>query len=83
MPAETVRTSIDIPRDLHCRLREKAARLGCSARRLILDCIEQALDTPEPVRPRQRLSLEEPIVPSRGKPFALTSEEIHELIDHP
>ena len=79
MTAETIRTSIDLPRDLHRRLREKAARMGCSARRLILTCLERGLDEPEPVRRRQRLSLDEPIVPSRGKPFTLTSEEICNL----
>src|SRR5437868_4538117 len=59
---ETVRTSIDLPRDLHRRLHEKAARDGSSARRLILACIERAVDEPGPVRRKRRLSLDIPIV---------------------
>ena len=83
MKNETVRTSIDLPRDLHRRLHEKAARVGCSARRLILEAIEHAVDEPRPVRRKRRLSLDTPIVGSRGKPFELTSEAIYELIDLP
>jgi hypothetical protein len=33
---ETVRTSLDIPVALHRRLREAAAKKGCSARQIIL-----------------------------------------------
>lgn len=83
MKTDTVRTSIDLPRDLHRRLREKAARVGCSARRLVLEAIERAVDDRGPVRPKRRLSLDTPIVGSRGKPFDLTSEEIYNLIDLP
>jgi hypothetical protein len=83
MTRQTVRTSIDIPKDLHRRLRERAARAGCSARRLILECIERAVDEPKSARQKQRLSLDSPIVPSRGKPFDLTSDEIHDLIELP
>ncbi len=36
MKAKPIRTSIDLPRDLHRRLHEAAARKGCSARQLIL-----------------------------------------------
>ena len=79
----TIRTSIDLPRDLHRRLHERAARAGCSARQLILECIERAVNEPKPVRPKRRLSLDMPIVPSRGKPFDLTSEAIYDLIDLP
>jgi len=83
MPERTVRTSLDIPRSLHRRLRELAARKGCSARQLILRSIESVVQEHEPPRRRKRLSLDPPIVPSRGKPFDLTSEQIHELIEFP
>lgn len=33
--------------------------------------------------PRRRVSLEPPVVPSRGKVIDLTSDEIYELIDFP
>jgi hypothetical protein len=79
-----VRTSIDLPRDLHRRLHEAAARRGCSARQLIFLSIEQALAQTEPTRPRQRLSLDPPLVPSNGrKPFDLTNEQIYDLIKFP
>ena len=79
----SIRTSIDIPRDLHRRLHETAARRGCSARQLILASIEQTLTQSEPVRTRRRLSLDPPIVPSRGRPFDLTNEQIYDLIEFP
>jgi hypothetical protein len=80
---QTIRTSLDIPRDLHRRLHEKAARSGCSARQLILQSIERELEQPAPQRPRRRLSLDPPLVPSTGKPFDLTNEQIYELIEFP
>ena len=83
MKSTTIRTSIDIPRDLHRRLHEKAARTGCSARQLVLKSIERVLEEPQSTRKKRRLSLDEPIVPSTGKPFDLTSQEIYELIELP
>jgi hypothetical protein len=80
----SIRTSIDLPRDLHRRLHEAAARQGCSARRLILSSIERAVAESEPVRPRRRLNLNFPIVPSEGRrPFDLTNEQIYDLIEFP
>jgi hypothetical protein len=43
MKRKTVRTSVDLPLDLHRRLREAAAKKGCSARQLIVAAIEQAI----------------------------------------
>jgi hypothetical protein len=81
---DSVRTSIDLPRDLHRRLHEAAARRGCSARQLILASIEQAVVQNEPARPRRRLSLDPPLVPAKGrKPFDLTNEQIYDLIEFP
>lgn len=83
MATEKVRTSVDLPRDLHRRLREAAARKGCSARQLILTGIERAVDESAPRRRKRRLKLDPPIVPSQGKPFDLTNEQIHKLIELP
>ena len=83
MKPASVRTSIDIPRDLHRRLHEAAARKGCSARQLILHSIEQAVEEATPKRPRRRLNMDKPIIPSTGKPFDLTNEQIHDLIEFP
>lgn len=60
-----------------------AARKGCSARQLILRSIEQAVEEATSKRPRRRLNLDKPIVPSSGKPFDLTNEQIYDLIDFP
>ena len=83
MKPDSIRTSIDLPRDLHRRLHEAAARKGCSARQLILRSIEWAVQEATPRRQRRRLSLDSPIVLSTGKPFALTNEQIHDLIELP
>ena len=83
MKANSVRTSIDLPRDLHRRLHEAAARRGCSARQLILRSIEQAVEQNTPKRPPRRLKLDPPIIPSTGKPIDLTNEQIYDLIDFP
>ena len=84
MPKQTVRTSLDIPVPLHRQLREVAARRGCSARQLILQSIERVIEEAEPKRPKRRLSLDPPIVPSRGgEPIDFTNEQLYELIDFP
>lgn len=85
MKEDTIRTSIDLPRDLHRKLHEAAARRGTSARKLILESIVEALEqAPKAHRPRRRLSLEgEPLVSSRGKPFAYTNEELYGWIEFP
>jgi len=80
---ETVRTSLDIPVALHRRLHEVAARKGCSARQIILSSIESAVRAADPPRPKRRLSLDKPIIPSTGKPFDLTNEQIYDLIGFP
>ena len=80
---ETIRTSLDIPIGLHRRLHEAAARRGCSARQLILESIERAVKDAEPQRRKRRLSLDVPIVASTGKPFALSNDEIYDLIEFP
>jgi predicted transcriptional regulator len=44
MKSETIHFSIDIPRDLHRRIQEEAARRGCSMRTVMLERIERFLD---------------------------------------
>ena len=84
MTEPSVRTSLDIPVDLHRRLPEAAARQGSSARQLILRSIQRAVEESEPKRSERRLSLDSPLVPSGGrKPFDLSNEEIYELLEHP
>jgi hypothetical protein len=77
MKPTSVRTSIDIPRSLHRKLREEAAKRGCSARTLILAAIEQTVASPAPRK--GRLKLDRPVLATPRKPFSLTNEEIYEL----
>jgi len=80
----SIRTSIDLPRDLHRRLHEAAARQHCSARQLILASIERTIAESEPVRRVKRLRLDPPLVPASGrKPFDLTNDQIYDLIEFP
>ena len=84
MKSKPVQTSIDLPRELHRRLHEPAARKGCSARRLILASIQRAVEDPTPIRPHRRLSLDPPIVPAaKRKPVDLDNEQIYQLIEFP
>ncbi len=79
----SVRTSVDIPRDLHRQLREAAARQGCSIRQLILESIERLVTEAAGQRPGRRLSLEPAPISSRGHVFELSADQIHELIEFP
>jgi hypothetical protein len=83
MEQSAIRTSIDLPRDLHRRLHEAAARKGCSARKLILAGIERAVEETGPVRPARRLTLDESLVPPAGRRIDFTNEEIYDLIEFP
>jgi hypothetical protein len=78
-----VRTSIDLPQDLHRRLHEAATRRGCSARQIILASIEHAVAQSELTRPQRRLSLDPPLIPPAGRRIDLTNEQIYDLIDLP
>ena len=83
MKSTAIRTSIDVPRDLHRRLHEAAAQKGCSARKLILTGIERAVDEVLPARPGRRLNLEKPLIAPAGRHINLTNEEIYELVELP
>jgi len=83
MEKKTVRTSLDIPVALHRRLHEAASRQGCSARQLILRSLERAVEETAPERPPRRISLDPPIIGTKGKPFNMTNEEIYDLLEFP
>lgn len=83
MKAKPIRTSIDLPRDLHRRLHEAAARKGCSARKLILEGIEHAVEEAKASRPARRLDLSTPLIPPTGRKIDLTNEQIYDLIEFP
>ncbi len=83
MKPSSVRTSIDLPCDLHRRIREAAARKGCSARKLILAGIERAIEEAKTSRPSRRLSLDPPLIRPAGRCIRVTNEEAYELIEFP
>lgn len=83
MKPATVRTSIDLPRDLHRRIHEAAAREGCSARKLILSGIERVVEETKTTRPGRRLRLDPPLIRSAGRRIRLTNEKIYELVELP
>ncbi len=83
MKSVAIRTSIDVPRDLHRRLHEAAARQGCSARKLILVGIERAVEGTGPSRPSRRLNLDRPLIRPAGRRIGITNEEAYELIELP
>ena len=77
MKPRTIRISVDLPSGLHQKLREAAAKRGCSPRELMLTAIEQALQLT--VRKKGRVNLEHGLVPPTGKPVSISNEEIYEL----
>lgn len=83
MKPASVRTSIDIPHDLHRRVHEAAARKGCSARKLILAGIERVVEEAKADRPKRRLSLDTPLIKPAGRRIDLTNEQIYDLIGFP
>ena len=83
MEKTAIRTSIDLPRELHRKLHEAAARKGCAARKLILAGIEHAVGEPEISRPARRLTLDESLVPLAGRRIDFTNEELYDLIEFP
>ncbi len=83
MKPASIRTSIDLPRDLHRRIHEAAAQRGCSARKLILAGIERAVEEAKPARPARRLSLDQSPIKPAGRRIDLTNEQIYDLIGFP
>lgn len=83
MKSNAIRTSIDLPRDLHRRIHEAAARKGCSARKLILTGIERVVEETKTSRPTRHLSLDPPLIRPAGRRIRITNEEAYEFIELP
>lgn len=64
MKPKTIRTTLDIPVQLHKRLHEAAQRRGCSARQLILSYMEQLVSEELPRKPHY---VQLPLVPAAGR----------------
>lgn len=83
MQPEPVHISVELPRDLYCRLNEMAARCGCTAPQLILRSIESAVVAVLRQRSKKRLSLDGALVPPAGKAINPTDEQIYGGIEFP
>jgi len=83
MKPATIRTSIDIPQELHRQVRKLAATKGCSARKLILTSIERIVEEENVAQPRRRLRLERGLIRPAGRRIDLTNDQIYDLIEFP
>ena len=72
----TVRTSLDIPEDLHRRIHEAAKRRGCSARALILSSIEREVVFESGVKGR----VQAPLVLGGSEPINPDHDQIYDLL---
>ena len=81
--ANSVRTSIDLPQELHRRLHEAAARQGCSERQLILTSIESVVERSEPAERKGRLDLSKGLVPPDPRRLPITAKQIYDLVVYP
>ena len=80
MNKHAVRTTIDLPGPIYRKLKEQAARQGCSVRDLLLSGAERVLLNPQ--RPMKR-AVQFPLIDSRGPKVKLTNEKLYELIEFP
>jgi hypothetical protein len=80
MPPEKIRTTIDIPAPIYRKLKEQAARQGCSVRDLVTRGIDQVL-----LKPRRPQSgrIVFPLIRSKGPKVSLTNKQLYELIEFP
>jgi hypothetical protein len=72
----TVRTSLDIPEDLHRQIHEAARRRGCSARALILSSIEREVAFESGVKGRVKA----PLVSGGGKRINPSHGQIYDVL---
>lgn len=72
----TIRTSLDIPEDLHRRIHEAARRRGCSARALILSSLEREVGAETGARGRVQV----PLVRGSGEPVNPSHDEIYDVL---
>ncbi len=80
MASDSVRTTVDIPAATYRKLKDQAARQGCSIRELVMQGLERVLLNPQqpPKKPVQF-----PLIDSRGPKVDLTNERLYELIEFP
>jgi hypothetical protein len=81
MKPSHVRVSLDVPRELHRRVHEEAARMGCSSNELMLAGIEQVVNGHRAERPRKRLQLDPPLIRPAGRRIDPSNNHIHDIIE--
>lgn len=74
--ARTIRTSLDLPEDLHRRIHEAAHRRGCSARAFILSSLEREVALESGARGR----VQAPLVTGPGEPVNPSHDEIYDVL---
>jgi hypothetical protein len=79
MKQDSVRTTVDIPRQLYRKLKQRAAAEGSSVRQLVVAGVRTVLDGKRPRTTRVRL----PIIASKGPKVNLTNEQIYGGIEFP
>jgi hypothetical protein len=72
----TVRTSLDIPEDLHRRIHQAAKLRGCSARALILSSIEREVAFESGAKGR----VQAPLVLGEGEPVNPSHDQIYDVL---
>lgn len=72
----TVRTSLDIPVELHRQIHEAAKRRGCSARSLILSSIQREVA----MAPEGKARVHAPLVLGGGEPVNPSHDEIYDVL---
>ena len=72
----TIRTSLDIPQELHRRIHEAARRRGCSARALILSSIEREVVFESGTKGRVRA----PLTTTKGEPVNPSHQDIYDVL---
>jgi hypothetical protein len=80
MPAETVRTTIDIPAPIYRKLKAQAAQQGCSVCDLVTRGIDQALLEPQRSKKRRVVFS---LIRYKGPKVSLANKELYELIEFP
>ena len=75
-----MRTTIDIPDDLHRTLKARAGMSGMTLKQLVQQLIEQGMRSPRGEPSRSRRAPPPVIIPPRGVPIpALSREEIRRI----
>ena len=80
MRKDVSRTTVDLPAPLYRRLKEQAARQGCSIRELLVTGAERVLLEKQPPA---RKPVRFPLIHSRGPKVEVPAARLYEFIEFP